>query len=88
MNNTGMSIYELIWGGFMIYGAAAIPVGSTNATGNFGSVLTCTIQGFAFYITGLVALFYYCSFAIYSYVGVLNNFKKINMYRLKKLYIF
>ena len=71
-----MSIYEFIWGGFLIYGAAAIPVGSTNAIGNFGSVLTCTIQGFALYITILVAFFYYCSFSVYSFVGVLHNFEK------------
>jgi hypothetical protein len=79
-----MSIYELIWGGFMIYGAAAVPKETTNAIGNFGSVLTCTIQGFAFYITGLIAIFYYCSFAIYSYVGVSNNFKKINYLWIEK----
>ena len=65
----GMSIHLLVEGVFLVYGAAASPLS------NFGTIGTCTTQGFFIYVTDMTALFYYCSFSIYSYVGVLNNFE-------------
>ena len=55
-------------------GMAAIPIGEINAIGNVGNITTCSIQGFVIYVCSMTALFYYCSFSIYSFVGILNNF--------------
>jgi hypothetical protein len=79
-----MAKYEIIWGGFMIYGAAAVPKETTNAIGNVGTILTCSISGFCSYCSCFIACSYYCSFAIYSYVGVLNNFKEIKYIWIEK----
>ena len=70
-----MSFYLLICGGFMMYGAAAIPQ-SVDVSGSYGNSATCTTQGFFIYVTSSMAIFYYSSFSVYSFVGVLHNFEK------------
>ena len=55
---------------------AAIPIGEINAIGNIGNITTCSIQGFVIYVCSMTSLFYYCSFSVYSFVGVLHNFEK------------
>jgi len=50
----------------------------------FGTIATCTTQGFFIYVTGFISIFYYGSFSIYSYVGVLNNFKKSKIIWVEK----
>ena len=62
-----MSFHLLVQGAFLIYGPVAIP--------SSGTIATCTTQGFFLYITSMISLFYYGSFSVYSYVGVLNNFQ-------------
>jgi len=56
-----------------MYGTAAI-----------GTIATCTTQGFFIYVTGITSIFYYGSFSIYSYVGVLNNFKNSKIIWVEK----
>jgi hypothetical protein len=73
-----MSIHLLVKGIFSMVGMAAIPSVESNAMGNVGNVSTCAIQGFVIYVCSMTALFYYCSFSIYSFVGILNNFDKKN----------
>ena len=59
----------------MMYGTAAIPQ-SVDVLGSYGNTATCTTQGFFIYLTGSTAIFYYSSFSVYSFVGVLQNFEK------------
>jgi len=69
----GMSSNLLVQGIFSMYGTAAI-----------GTIATCTTQGFFIYVTGITSIFYYGSFSIYSYVGVLNNFEKSKIIWIEK----
>ena len=59
----------------MMLGTAAIPQ-SDDVLGSYGNTATCTIQGFFIYLTSCTAIFYYSSFSVYSFVGVLHNFEK------------
>ena len=59
----------------MMYGTAAIPQ-SVDVSGSYGNSATCTTQGFFIYVTSSTAVFYYGSFSVYSFVGVLHNFEK------------
>jgi hypothetical protein len=72
-----MSLYLLLYSVVLLWGAAAIPGTTQNTLGDYafkGTVLTCTIQGFLHYYLQVVAIFYYCSFSVYSYVCVTNRF--------------
>ena len=71
-----MSLNQLIYSVFQIIGAAVIPSDEIHAKGNFGTVATCTTQGFFFYVCYSLSLFYYTSFTVYSFVGILCNFEK------------
>ena len=71
-----MALNQLIYSAFELYGAAAIPNDETNTRGNFGTVATCTTQGFFIYVCYSLSLFYYVSFSVYSFVGILSNFEK------------
>lgn len=81
-----MGIHLMIFGALNTIGALAVPNDTTNAIGNKGTVGTCTAQGFLLYVTIMTACFYYCSFSVYSYVGIPNNFKTSAFGRLE-LYI-
>ena len=71
-----MSFHLTIQGVFLLYGTAAIPCMDANSPlGCSGTTATCTTQGFFIYVTTITALFYYCTFSVYSFVGVLNNFE-------------
>ena len=59
----------------MMYGTAAIPQ-SDDVLGSYGNTATCTTQGFFIYVASSMAILYYSSFSVYSFVGVLHNFKK------------
>jgi len=72
----GMSFNLLVAGVILIVGTAAIPSESPNALGNIGNVATCSTQGFLYHVCSLTAMFYYCSFSVYSFFGVTNNFDK------------
>ena len=74
----GMSLHLFVEGIFLIIGTAASPLG------NFGTIATCTTQGFIIWVTDITAVFYYCTFSIYSYVGVLNNFEKQKIIWIEK----
>jgi len=81
----GMSINQFINGIFFIYGPAAIPAIEANyPLYSSGTIATCTTQGFFLYSTGITGLLYYSSFSVYSYVGVLNNFKKSKIIWVEK----
>jgi len=80
----GMSIYLTVAAVFLVYGTAAIPGNTHNLFGNIGTITTCTIQGFCIYICMMTSTFYYVSFSIYSYVGVLNNFEKAKIVWVEK----
>jgi len=71
-----ISINQVVYSLFKIYGAAAIPSEDINAIGNYGTIATCTTQGFFIYVCTICSYFYYASFSIYSFVGVLSNFEK------------
>jgi len=72
-----MSLHSLVLGLFFMYGTEAIPCSELDSPlGCSGTIATCTAQGFFLYVTMMTAFFYYGSFSVYSYVGVLNNFKK------------
>ena len=73
---TGLSLNQLVYSLFLIYGAAAIPSDEINAIGNYGTVATCTTQGFFIYVCSNSSHLYYASFSVYSFVGVLHNFEK------------
>jgi len=80
-----MSFHLLVLSAFTIYGTAAIPCSELNSPLNCsGNIATCTTQGFFIYVTIITALFYYCTFSIYSFVGVLNNFEKSKIIWLEK----
>jgi len=74
----GMAFYLVIMSICMVVGTAAAPKDDTNIDrqNNIGTVLTCTIQGFLHYVSTYAALFYYCSFSVYSCTCVLTNFDK------------
>ena len=59
----------------MMYGTAAIPQ-SDDVLGSYGNTATCTTQGFFIYVASSMAILYYSSFSVYSFVGVLHNFEK------------
>jgi len=81
----GMSFHLLVFGVFLIYGIAAIPNSEENyPLDSSGTITTCTIQGFFLYVTSFTSIFYYGSFSIYSYVGVLNNFEKSKIIWVEK----
>ena len=76
MLSTGLSLNQLVYSIFLIYGAAAIPSDEINVIGNYGTVATCTTQGFFIYVCSNSSHLYYASFSVYSFVGVLHNFEK------------
>ena len=71
-----MSLNQLISSLFKIYGVAAFPSNDTNTNGHFGTVATCTTQGFFIYVCDALSMFYYASFSVYSFVGIFSNFEK------------
>ena len=73
-----MTFHLLVCSGCYIVGALAIPSDASGQFGNIGTTATCTAQGFLIYISGRVAVLYYSSFSVYSYVAVLNDFNKTN----------
>jgi len=77
----GMSTHLILGSVFVMYGNLAIP--SDDASSN-GTIATCTTQGFIIRFCAISAIFYYSSFSIYSYVGVLNNFKKAKIIWIEK----
>jgi len=80
-----MSFHLLVLGAFFIYGPAAIPISEANLLlDSSGTIATCTTQGFFIYVTSITSVFYYCSFSVYSYVGVLNNFNKAKIIWIEK----
>jgi len=80
----GMSIYLMVASIFLTYGKAAIPGDKPNMLGSRGTITTCTIQGFSIYVCMMTSIFYYVSFSVYSYVGVLNNFEKAKIVWVEK----
>jgi len=80
----GMSVHLLLFAIFFMYGAAAIPREDIHAHGNVGTIFTCEVQGFFIFVCEATALIYYCSFSVYSFVGVLNNFEKAKIIWVEK----
>jgi hypothetical protein len=76
--SSGMSFHSFIGGIFLIYGEAAIP------DSTYGTITTCTIQGFFLYTSFTTSILYYCSFSFFSLVGVLNNFNKSKIIWIEK----
>eukprot|EP00537_Pseudo-nitzschia_pungens_P000397 CAMPEP_0172359642 /NCGR_PEP_ID=MMETSP1060-20121228/3832_1 /TAXON_ID=37318 /ORGANISM="Pseudo-nitzschia pungens, Strain cf. cingulata" /LENGTH=467 /DNA_ID=CAMNT_0013081403 /DNA_START=83 /DNA_END=1486 /DNA_ORIENTATION=- len=79
----GMSFYGLVFALCFLIGPLAIPSdeiedfgGYEGFSGNYGTVGTCTAQGFLLYLSIRVGIMYYCSLSVYSYLGVLNNFQQ------------
>ena len=78
-----MTINLLVYGVFLIYGVAAFPKGvyqdvfdyPEDILRGYGNTTTCDIQGFFLHVCYFSALFYYSFFSVYSYAGVLNNFR-------------
>lgn len=79
-----MSVHLIVTTICFIYGAIAIPSNEQNMLENIGTVATCTIQGFFLYVCSMTACFYYISFSVYSYIGVLNNFEKAKIIWVEK----
>lgn len=79
-----MSVHLLLFAIFFMYGAAAIPSWDIHAHGNVGTTVTCEVQGFFIFVCETTALIYYCSFSVYSFVGVLNNFEKAKIIWVEK----
>jgi len=85
----GMAIHLMIYGLAYLVGTLAIPRDYDGYYGNFGTIGTCTVQGFSMFVCGRCALLYYMSFSVYSYIGVLNGFvKKKYMWCEKWIHIF
>ncbi len=55
-------------------GALLIPKEYHEFTGNYGTIGSCTFQGFVLYVCVRSAVIYYGCFSIYSYVATLNDF--------------
>jgi hypothetical protein len=71
----------------MLYGSAAILASQQDdnaAIGNVGTITSCNIQGFFLYLSFNMSLFYYASFAVYSYVAIQNNFLKTQYLWIEK----
>jgi len=72
----GMAIHQVIYGFMYVIGAILIPREYDEYTGNFGTIGTCTFQGFVLYVCTRSAAIYYGGFSIYSYVATLSDFDK------------
>jgi len=72
----GMAIHQVIYGLMYVIGAVLIPREYDGYTGNYGTIGTCTFQGFVLYVCVRSAAIYYGCFSIYSYVATLNDFDK------------
>jgi len=70
----GMAIHQVLYGVAYTIGNLAIPREYTEYFGNYGTIRTCTAQGFILYVCARTSLIYYGSFSFYSYVAVLSNF--------------
>ena len=71
-----MGLHLTVFGAANVIGPAAVPSDTTNASGNYGTIATCTAQGVIIYITSMTAVWYYVSISIYSYLGTLSNFQE------------
>ena len=57
-------------------GVAAVPVDTTNATRNVGTIETCNIQGLFIYVSSLSAIFYFVSLSINCSESTSRRFQK------------
>mmetsp|Transcript_2628 Transcript_2628/g.5658 ORF Transcript_2628/g.5658 Transcript_2628/m.5658 type:complete len:401 (+) Transcript_2628:150-1352(+) len=71
-----MAGYAFLAGVFNLVGSLAIPADASGIKGNYGTQLTCTVQGFFLYVSTRTMFFYYSGLSFYSYVGILCGFQK------------
>jgi len=67
-----VSVYIIIWSPWMIYGVAAIPIGTPGVIGAHGSVATCTAQGLFNHLSQAVPL-YYVALSGFSWIVVVQG---------------
>jgi hypothetical protein len=69
-----MSIYILLWSPWMMYGIAALPVGTPDVFGAYGTIVTCTAQGMFNQLSTAIPA-YYVALSGFSWVVVVyGNF--------------
>jgi len=71
-----MSIHLLFYALAYIIGSLAIPKDAEGYYGNYGTIGTCTAQGFVIWFCQVGALMYYGFLSVYSYVAVLAGFQR------------
>lgn len=81
-----MFIHQLIYALSYLTGTFAIPSDYDAYFGNYGTIGTCTAQGFLIFVSVRCAMIYYGSFSVYSYVAVVNGFDR-NKYQWCEKYI-
>lgn len=64
-----MSIYILLWSPWMMYGIAALPVGTPDVFGAYGTIATCTAQGIFNQLSTAIPA-YYVALSGFSWVVV------------------
>ena len=69
-----MAIHQETYGLMYVLGTVFIPREYEEYNGNYGTIGTCTFQGFVLFVCIRSAAMYYASFSIYSYVATLNDF--------------
>ncbi len=69
-----MAIHQETYGLMYVLGTVFIPREYEEYVGNYGTIGTCTFQGFVLFVCLRSAAMYYASFSIYSYVATLNDF--------------
>lgn len=68
----GLSFHTMLWGIYHLWGTAAIPAGTPDIYGAYGTTTTCTVQGFLLQ-TSIVVPFYYVFLSCYSWVVVMQG---------------
>jgi len=81
-----MFFHQLIFALNYLIGTFAIPSDYDGYFGNYGTIGTCTAQGFFINVCPRCAMIYYAFFSVYSYVAVVNGFDR-NKYQWCEIYI-
>lgn len=71
-----LAVHVGLYSVWIIYGPAAVPVGTPYVWGAAGNTATCTTQGFFLQVTQQASYCYYCLMALYSFQAVRNNFNE------------
>lgn len=81
-----MSIYILMWSPWLVYGVAAIPAGTPDILGAYGTTATCTAQGF-FNQLSMAIPSYYVALSFFSWIVIVHGNFDPSKYAFVEIYI-